>query len=298
MWLGLFRSSLRYPKLGYSDGALRNTRDAPVIPGRKAETTRLGSRPLLVEKFKEINAYLTDELVVNRVRDNCARDGSSEQRQSIFRENQTMRIRAIVVVGLFAAICANAQAPTQEQINQALIAQHDFFDNKTNQTLSRCSDKAWALMRYEGELTLLGKKGPQTTAQEVMEKQSSIDKCKDQAAEGSGDLWSTIASMLKMQEQGGDFVNELREQLKCLEKLSLIQTLAGRASEKIFRDHLYDSQDQLQARYDKLVPRYNAIADSLAAVPLPSTYERPRRLHCETTNNRLGEWSTITTDCQ
>jgi predicted transcriptional regulator len=215
-----------------------------------------------------------------------------------FEEKRTMRIKAIVAAVLFAAIGAKAQAPTQEQINQAVTAQHDFFDSKTNQTLSRCSDEAWALMRYEGELTLLGKKGPQTTAQEVRDKQSTIDKCKGQASKGYDDLWSAIASMLKMQEQGGDLVHEIREQLRYLETLGYVRTLAGGASEKILRDHLYDSHDRLQARYDKLVARYNALADSLAAVPLPSNYERPRRLHCETTSNHLGEWSTITTDCQ
>jgi hypothetical protein len=62
--------------------------------------------------------------------------------------------------------------------------------------------------------------------------------------------------------------------------------------------HLFDSNEQLQARYDRLVARYNALADSLATVRLQSNYERPRRLHCETTSNHLGQWSTITTDCQ
>jgi predicted transcriptional regulator len=213
------------------------------------------------------------------------------------KERPTMRIIEVAAV-LFVAIGARAQGPTSAQIDRAVTAQHTFFDDQSNRTLSRCSNEAWALMRYEGELALSKKKGSETTAQEVMDKQTSLDECKSQAAAGYDDILTSIASMLKMQEQGGNFVHEIREQLKYLETLNYIQALAEGASEKILRDYLYDSHDELQARYEKLVGRYNALAEGLATVPLPSNYERPRRLHCETTSNHLGEWSTITTNCQ
>ena len=91
---------------------------------------------------------------------------------------------------------------------------------------------------------------------------------------------------------------EIREQFKYLLTLRETQRFAKSASDKIFRDYLEDSYDNLEDRYRKLEARYNALTDSLATLPLPSSYERPRRLHCETTSNHLGEWSTITTDCQ
>jgi len=204
-----------------------------------------------------------------------------------------------LVLGLAACILpVAAQAPSNEQIGQAVAANKAFFADNANRVLSRCSDEAWTLIRYESELTLLGEKGPKTTPQEVLDKQNTIDKCGDQTAEGYSDVWITIASMLKMQAEGGDLVNEIRHQLKYLETLRQVQTLAGRASNKIFRDHLYDAHDDFQERYNKLAARYNAVVDSLTAVPLPSNYQHPQRLHCETTSNHLGEWSTVTTDCQ
>jgi hypothetical protein len=209
-----------------------------------------------------------------------------------------MKAIVLPVIILLAAIGAEAQTLTTEQINQAVTTQRAFFDSKTNQTLSTCSDGAWSLIRYESELNLTGKKGPETTAQEVMDKRRIIDDCKSGATRGYNDLWNAVASMLKMQGHGGDFVSEIQKQLGYLETLSYIQTLAEGASEKIFRDYLYASHDQLQTRYDRLVTRYNALAESLASVPLPSSYQRPTQLHCATTSNHLGEWSTITTDCQ
>jgi hypothetical protein len=212
-----------------------------------------------------------------------------------------MRIRAMVFAVLFAAICAKpakAQTPTQERLQQAQASHDTFFDSKENQTLSGCSDEAWALMRYEVDLIHLRKTGPPTTAQEAMDKQTTMYHCDQQAAKAHDVVWKMLLSLFRMQEQGVDFVQEIRKQLEYLERLRYIRELVADAKAKIYEDHLFNSLDQLQARYDNLVARYNTLADSLATVPLPSNYERPRRLQCVATSNHLGEWSTITTDCQ
>lgn len=201
------------------------------------------------------------------------------------------------VMILLGTISANAQAPTQEQIQQAQASHDRFFDSKDNQTLSRCSDEAWTIIRQQEELRLLGKNGPWVPSADVMRKQSTIDECRYQATKSYDDVWNTLASLLH-----GELSNEntllVREQLKYLEKLRQVQEFAEAASEKVLSDYLFDSNEQAQSRFDRLADRYNALVDQLATVQLPSSYQRPARLHCETTSNHLGEWSTITTECQ
>jgi hypothetical protein len=131
----------------------------------------------------------------------------------------------------------------------------------------------------------------------VTRKQSTIDSCRDQATKSYDYVWNTLATLLHG-ELSNDDTRLVREQLGYLEKLRQVQEFAAAASEKALSDYLFDSKEQLQDRFDKLANRYNALVDQLATVPLPSSYQRPARLHCETTSNHLGEWSTITTECE
>ncbi len=204
---------------------------------------------------------------------------------------------ALSVLVLLAAIGASAQAPTQDQIQQAQASQDRFFDNKENQTLSRCSNEAWAVIRQQEDLRLQGKNGPRVQSTEVLRMQSTIDACGDQAAKSYDDIWNTLAMLLRG-ELSNDDTRLVREQLAYLEKLRRVQEFAASASEKVLSDYLFDANQQLQSKFERLANRYNALVDQLATAPLPSSYQRPARLHCETTSNHLGEWSTITTDCE
>jgi len=122
-------------------------------------------------------------------------------------------------------------------------------------------------------------------------------------AESSGEgLWQrfdTLIMLLKPNNSQTDNLSHLiLEQLTYIETLRYLQELTDGASAKVLRDHLFDTNEQAQHRYSDLVDRYNALVDRLATAPLPSNYQRPTRLRCETTSNHLGEWSTITTVCK
>jgi hypothetical protein len=207
---------------------------------------------------------------------------------------KTIALSALILLG---TIGAAAQAPTQEQIQRAQASRDRFFDSKENQTLSRCSDEAWTIIRQQEQLRLLGKNAPRVESTEVLRTQSTVDACRDQAAKSYDDVWNTLATLLHG-ELSNDDTPFVREQLAYLEKLRQVQEFAANASEKVLSDYLFDANEQLQSKFDRLANRYNALVDQLATVPLPSSYQRPARLHCETTSNHLGEWSTITTDCQ
>jgi hypothetical protein len=201
------------------------------------------------------------------------------------------------VLVLLGAIRATAQTATQDEVKQAQAFQDRFFDSKENQTLSRCSDEAWAMIRQQTELRLLAKNGPRLPSTEVTRTQSTIDECRDQAAKSYDDVWNTLATLLR-----GEMSNEdtrlVRKQLTYLENLRQVQSFADDASAKVLSDYLFDSNEQLQSRFEKLAERYNALVDQFATVLMPPTYQRPARLHCETTTNHLGTWSTISTDCE
>ncbi len=204
---------------------------------------------------------------------------------------------ALLVSVLVGTIGAAAQAPTQEQIQEAQVSHDGFFDSKENQTLSNCSDEAWAIIRQQEELVLLGKNGPPIPSTEVTRTQSTIDECRDQAAHSYDGVWHVLATMLHG-ELSTDDTQLVRQQLLYLETLRQVQQFADQALAKVLSDYLFDSNEQLQSKFSGLADRYNALVDQLATLPMPSNYQRPARLHCETTSNHLGEWSTITTDCQ
>jgi hypothetical protein len=195
---------------------------------------------------------------------------------------------ALSVLALLGTIGATAQAPTQEQIQQAQASRDRFFDSKENKTLSRCSDEGWTIIRQQEELRLQGKNGPSVQFTEVLRTQRTIDACRDQAAKSYDDVWNTLATLLHG-ELSNDDTRLVREQLAYLENLRQIQEFADGAAEKVLSDYLFHANEQLQSKFDRLADRYNALVDQLATVPMPSSYQRPARLHCETTSNHLGE---------
>jgi hypothetical protein len=204
---------------------------------------------------------------------------------------------ALSVVLLLVTLSATAQAPTHAQIEQAQASHDRFFNNKENQTLSNCSDEAWGIIRHQGDLSLLGKNGPLIPSTEVTRTQTTIDECRGQAVKSYDSVWNALATLLHGKLSPDD-TQLVRQQLLYLETLRQVQEFATEASDKVLSDYLFASNEQLQSRYNGLANRYNDLVGQLATVPLPSSYQRPARLHCETTNNHLGEWSTITTDCQ
>jgi len=205
-------------------------------------------------------------------------------------------LSALILVG---ANGMKAQTPTQQQVQQALASNKAFFDSKQNQVLSGCSIESWRLIRQENELSVIAKEGPRVTADEVTIKQNLIDECRKQAAKAYGNVFDTLIMLLKPNNSQTDNLSHLiLEQLTYIETLRYLQELTDGASAKVLRDHLFDTNEQAQHRYSDLVDRYNALVDRLATAPLPSNYQRPTRLRCETTSNHLGEWSTITTVCK
>jgi hypothetical protein len=208
-----------------------------------------------------------------------------------------MKMLALSVLALFATIDADAQATTPGQIQQAEASLNRFFDSKLNQTLSRCSDQAWSIIRRQTELRLQGKNGPSTESAEVLQMQDTIDLCRNQAAEAYEDVWKTLSTLLH-DDFSHDDTHVVREQLTYLEILRQVQEHATDASEKVLSDYLFAANEKLQSKFERLANRYNALVDQVATAPLPSSYQRPARLHCETTSNHLGEWSTLTTDCE
>jgi hypothetical protein len=209
------------------------------------------------------------------------------------------RAIALSALILLAAIATKAQTPTQQQLQQALASNNAFFDSKQNQVLSQCSNEGWRLIRQENELITLSRQGTHSTASDVTIQENLIDECRKQAAKAYDDVFNTLVMLLKSSNSQSDNLSHLiLEQLRYIETLRYFQELTDGASAKVLRDHLFDTNQQVQHRYDGLVDRYNSLVDRLASAPLPANYQRPTRLRCESTSNHLGEWSTVTTVCE
>jgi hypothetical protein len=208
-------------------------------------------------------------------------------------------IAVMVFAALFAIRPAAAQAPTPtpEQVQQALASNARFFSSTENQTMAGCSDEAWTMIRQEQELMLRGQDQQGLSPDDVTRMQGIMDKCHEEAEKASSGVWDVVATLLHGQVSNED-AQEVRQELVYLLTLQRVVKYADEASEKVLTDYLFDSKEQLRSRFVSLANRYNSLVDQLAPVPLPSNFERPAPLHCETTSNHLGEWSTITTDCR
>jgi hypothetical protein len=212
-------------------------------------------------------------------------------------------MKTAIAVMVFAALsaagpaAAQAPTPTQEQIQQGLASNAQFFSSAENQTLSGCNDEAWTMIRHEEELILRGQDQQGLSPDDVTRMQRTMDECHEEAEKALSGVWDVVTTLLHGQVSNED-AQEVRQEMVYLLKLQRILWDAGQASEKVLTDYLFDSKEQLRSRFVSLANRYNSLVDQLAPVPLPSNFERPAPLHCETTSNNLGQWSTITTDCR
>jgi hypothetical protein len=215
-------------------------------------------------------------------------------------------MKTAIAVMIFAAslaatpAAAQAPTPTPEHVQQGLA---EFFSSTENQKLSRCSDEAWTMIRQEQELIARAQDQHGLSPDDLTRMQTTMDECREQAENTLSDEWKALTDLLK----GEDIFSSVPDdqaRVMVLHDLPAILTLeriaryAEEASEKVLTDYLFDSKEQLRSHFVSLANRYNSLVDQLAPVPLPSNFERPAPLHCETTSNNLGQWSTITTDCR
>jgi hypothetical protein len=141
------------------------------------------------------------------------------------------------------------------------------------------------------------KKGPRTTADEVMARAAILDECAKRSGEAYDDVFRTLVLLTKG-AQDNKTSKLILEQLKYADTLGFFRTLIDGASKKLISDHLFAANEELQGKLTRLTDRYNAVVDSLSSVSLPISYQKPARLTCKSTSNHLGVWSTLMTTCE
>jgi hypothetical protein len=205
--------------------------------------------------------------------------------------------RAIAGIVLLAPI-AKAQATSATQVREALAKTDAFFEDRTTQTLSGCSDEAWTITRQEIESQLTARNGPKISDDDVTREQSVLDACSASIGGHMDDLWTAVVSMLNAGRGTGSatFTSEIKSQLRNYEILRYAATMVTDASNKLLTDRLFGALEESHASYKALVERFNLIV----AAPIYQTVpivQRPKPLSCTAKSVDWGMNVTTTLDC-
>jgi len=148
-------------------------------------------------------------------------------------------MRFLIPVFITVTACSSIVGQT---VQDAVRQNAAFFDSKENYSMSGCSEETWALMRRENDFVIRREDGPQATARHVNDMEDSLSECERLARNAAGETFDAIYSMLKMQKQGGDFVDLILSQMRNLLVLQRIEQLASEASHKVLLDYLFERQ--------------------------------------------------------